>query len=200
MLFVKLHHLCSRLSALANGLWIHWPFVSLLFLTYRLLWKSTWFAYFVGNKPVIQQTSVFFTMFANKLLLRTFAPKTSHTQILLKLWLQVENDKIRLKTFHTGDFSHIFRIFLTTPPVFGHARKDLWVEFRTIPRWTLRRSGAYWWLPWGFFYPPFAKQDLIPNSTILGTFSTFSLYLKVEDKLYYFLEIFDCVCGQFYLI
>ena len=42
--------------------------------------------------------------------------------------------------------------------------------------------------------------NLIPNSTILGTFSTFSLYLKVEDKLYYFLEIFDCVCGQFYLI
>ena len=37
----------------------------------------------------------------------------------------------------------IFRIFLTTPPVFGHARKDLWVEFRTIPQWTLRRSGAY---------------------------------------------------------
>ena len=30
--------------------------------------------------------------------LRTFAPKTSHTQILLKLWLQVENDKTRLKT------------------------------------------------------------------------------------------------------
>ena len=30
--------------------------------------------------------------------LRTFAPKTSHTQILFKLWLQVENDKIRLKT------------------------------------------------------------------------------------------------------
>ena len=30
--------------------------------------------------------------------LRTFAPKSSHTQIFLKLWLQVENDKIRLKT------------------------------------------------------------------------------------------------------
>ena len=30
--------------------------------------------------------------------LRTFAPKSSHVQILLKLWLQVENDKIRLKT------------------------------------------------------------------------------------------------------
>ena len=30
--------------------------------------------------------------------LRTFAPKTSHAQILLKLLLQVENDKIRLKT------------------------------------------------------------------------------------------------------
>ena len=42
--------------------------------------------------------------------------------------------------------------------------------------------------------------NLIPNSTILGTFSTFSLYLKVEDKQYYFLEIFGCVCGQFYLI
>ena len=30
--------------------------------------------------------------------LRTFAPKSSHVQIFLKLWLQVENDKIRLKT------------------------------------------------------------------------------------------------------
>ena len=30
--------------------------------------------------------------------LRTFAPKSSHAQIFLKLWLQVENDKIRLKT------------------------------------------------------------------------------------------------------
>ena len=30
--------------------------------------------------------------------LRTFAPKTSHTQILLKLWLHVENDKTWLKT------------------------------------------------------------------------------------------------------
>ena len=31
-------------------------------------------------------------------LLRTFAPKSSHGQIFLKLWLQVEYDKIRLKT------------------------------------------------------------------------------------------------------
>ena len=30
--------------------------------------------------------------------LRTFAPKSSHTQIFLKLWLQVENDQIKLKT------------------------------------------------------------------------------------------------------
>ena len=30
--------------------------------------------------------------------LRTFAPKSSHAQIFLKLWLQVEYDKIRLKT------------------------------------------------------------------------------------------------------
>ena len=30
--------------------------------------------------------------------LRTFAPKSSHTQIFSKLSLQVENDKIRLKT------------------------------------------------------------------------------------------------------
>ena len=30
--------------------------------------------------------------------LRTFAPKSSHRQIFLKLWLHVENDKIRLKT------------------------------------------------------------------------------------------------------
>ena len=30
--------------------------------------------------------------------LRTFAPKSSYVQIFLKLWLQVENDKIRLKT------------------------------------------------------------------------------------------------------
>ena len=30
--------------------------------------------------------------------LRTFAPRSSHAQIFLKLWLQVENDKIRLKT------------------------------------------------------------------------------------------------------
>ena len=29
---------------------------------------------------------------------RTFAPKSSHVQIFLKLWLQVENDKIRWKT------------------------------------------------------------------------------------------------------
>ena len=29
--------------------------------------------------------------------LRTFAAKISHVQIFLKLWLQVENDKIRLK-------------------------------------------------------------------------------------------------------
>ena len=29
--------------------------------------------------------------------LRTLAPKSSHTQIFLKLWLHVENDKIRLK-------------------------------------------------------------------------------------------------------
>ena len=42
--------------------------------------------------------------------------------------------------------------------------------------------------------------NLIPNLTILGTLSTFSLYLKVEDKQYYFLEIFGRVCGQFYLI
>lgn len=36
----------------------------------------------------------------------------------------------------------IFDRFLTTPPVFGHARTDLWVEYRPIPRWTLKRSGA----------------------------------------------------------
>ena len=30
--------------------------------------------------------------------LRTFAPKSSHAQIFSKLSLQVENDKIRLKT------------------------------------------------------------------------------------------------------
>ena len=30
--------------------------------------------------------------------LRTFAPKISHIQIFLKLWLQVENEKIILKT------------------------------------------------------------------------------------------------------
>ena len=30
--------------------------------------------------------------------LRTFAPKISHVQIFLKLWLEVENDKIILKT------------------------------------------------------------------------------------------------------
>ena len=31
-------------------------------------------------------------------LLRTFAPKISHVQIFLKLCLQLENDKIMLKT------------------------------------------------------------------------------------------------------
>ena len=31
-------------------------------------------------------------------ILRTFAPKSSQVQIFLKLWLQLENDKIRLKT------------------------------------------------------------------------------------------------------
>ena len=30
--------------------------------------------------------------------LRTFTPKISHAQIFLKLWLQVENDKIISKT------------------------------------------------------------------------------------------------------
>ena len=35
--------------------------------------------------------------------------------------------------------------------------------------------------------------NLIPNSTIFGTFSTFSLYLKVEDEQYEFFEIFRCV-------
>ena len=30
--------------------------------------------------------------------LRTFTPKSSHVQIFLKLWLQLENDKIMLKT------------------------------------------------------------------------------------------------------
>ena len=30
-------------------------------------------------------------------LLRTFAPKSSHVEIFLKLWLQLQNDKIMLK-------------------------------------------------------------------------------------------------------
>ena len=34
----------------------------------------------------------------SKINLRTFAPRSSHVQIFLKLWLRVENDKIRLKT------------------------------------------------------------------------------------------------------
>ena len=36
--------------------------------------------------------------FASSMYVRTFAPKISHVQIFLKLWLQVENDKIILKT------------------------------------------------------------------------------------------------------
>ena len=45
--------------------------------------------------------------------LRTFAPKISHIQIFLKLKLQVENDKIRLKLPKEHTLYHLSIFVLT---------------------------------------------------------------------------------------
>ena len=47
---------------------------------------------------ITQWVHKYCTLIINSHKLRTFVPKSSHVQIFLKLWLQVENDKIRLKT------------------------------------------------------------------------------------------------------
>ena len=58
-----------------------------------MVWLS-WWAFLIS----VLLTALFWKCNGFQGHLRTFAPKSSHTQIFLKLWLQVENDKIRLKT------------------------------------------------------------------------------------------------------
>ena len=44
-----------------------------------------------------EDTEMYYVAEEMKWNLKTFAPKSSHVQIFLKLWPQVENDKITLK-------------------------------------------------------------------------------------------------------
>ena len=85
--------------------------------------------------------------------------KTCDNKLVTEAGLRVLFTKavleLRKRQFTLG----IFDIFLTTPPVYGHARKVYWVVHRIIPQWTLKRSGAKLWLPRGLFCPPFAKQQ-----------------------------------------
>lgn len=69
-------------------------------------------------------------------------PVAKSTTEVSELRLLLKYDQTDESTSKVADTLGIFDRFLTTPPVFGHARTDLWVEYRPIPRWTLKRSGA----------------------------------------------------------
>ena len=61
--------------------------------SYNLAW-----AHDLIENPVPNQRSIKKKTRDVDELLRTFASKSAHAQIFLKLWLQVESDEIRLKT------------------------------------------------------------------------------------------------------